>query len=517
MTFAIRSARWAGALTLAAGLAAPAMAEEIRVALHADIASPNPGVNRDHNSDIVLSHVVEGLVAYGDDLSIQPMLAESWTSSDDLSVWEFKLREGVTFHDGAPLTAETVLWNFQRYADPETGFQCAGRYAGGFGWKITGIEAPDETTLRLTFDGPAPQFPILLATPQCTPWILSPSSVDAQGGFVKPVGTGPYEFAEMAPGRHVLLTRFADYAALDFPRTGLSGDKSGGAEAIRFMTVPDASSRLNGLQSGEIDLVDGVPPTLIEDLRARGLTIEAQTTPAWMMLQIQTRDAVLDDPRIRRAMAHAIDLDQLAAAVGEGLAAANPSIIPATSVYRDERTATWPEYSIEKARALLDEAGYDGEPIQFLVANRENRVQIATIVQAMLAQAGIDAPLQVRDWATQLDLYRKGDYQIALFAYSARLDPLLLFQSLIGDKTAQPTRLWEDPQAEALLEEVTGVMDVAERRDLFNQLHQLMAEQVPLMGLFNLPQITAAAPALSGYSGWPGGTLRLWGVSKSEG
>lgn len=508
----------ASALAGLSVIAAPALAADadtLRVAVHADVASLNPGINRDANSDVVLSHVVEGLVAFGDDLSVKPMLAERWTVNDDSTVYDFYLRSGVAFHDGKPLTADEVVWNFQRYLDPATAFQCVGRYNGQIGPKLTKIEAVDAATVRFTFDASAPNFPTTLATIQCTPWIIGKSSVDAQGAFIKPVGTGPYAFGSMQPGRYLDLVRYAGYAALPGNRDGLAGNKTASIENIRFMTVPDASTRSNGLQAGEIDVIDEVEPTLFDSLTANKITVNIQPTPAWMTLQLQTEAPALSDPRMRQAIAHAIDLKQLSEALGNGLYKPNPSVLSEGTYYYDNAAAAWPAYDPEAARKLAAEAGYKGEAISILVANRQNRVQVATIVQAMLLGAGINSRLDVRDWATQLDQYRSGKYELAIFAYSARLDPLLSFQSLIGDKKAEPTRMWDEKTAAALLEKVEALREPADRKAVFSELNAEMGKQVPILGLYNIPSVTALAPGVKGYLGWQGGTHRFWGVSKT--
>lgn len=497
-------------------LAVPSLAQEtpLRVALHSDIASIEPGVNRDANSDMILAHVVEGLVAFGDDLSIKPMLAEKWTVSEDGRTYDFTLRDDVRFHDGTPLTGDVVAWNFERYLDPETNFQCRARYDGGAGPAIESVEATAEYSVRVTFDQAAPNFPIIMATIQCTPWIIAPSSLDAAGNFARPVGTGPYAFAGQEPGRYLDLKRFADYAALPGERDGLTGNKTASIETIRFMTVPDASTRANGIQAGEIDVIDEVEPGLIPLLEEKGITVDITPTPAIMVLQIQTR--ALEDVRIRQAIAHALDLDQLVAALGaSGLMRPNPAVIAEDTYYYDKARAAWPQPDIEKARQLLSEAGYDGAPISILLASRQNRVQVATIIQAMLGAAGINATLDVRDWATQLDHYRRGDYELAVFAYSARLDPLLSFQSLIGDKETEPTRMWESEEAAALLAEVSALSEPAARKPVFTELNTLMGKDIPMLGLFNLTVITALGQGIEGYEGWPAGTHRFWGVTRN--
>lgn len=499
------------AITLTAAVS-HAQEKPLRVALHSDITSIEPGVNRDGNSDMVLAHVVEGLVAFGDDLSVKPMLAESWTVSEDGKSYDFKLREGVTFHDGTPLTGKIVSWNFERYLDPASNFQCRGRYDGSIGPAIESVEATGEHSVRVSFSGAAPNFLITMATVQCTPWIIAPSSLDAAGKFQKPIGTGPYVFAGQEQGRYLDLIRFANYAALPGERDGYAGNKTSSIETLRFMTVPDASTRSNGIQAGEIDVIDEVEPGIMGSLRERGLTIDITPTPATMVLQLQTRK--IEDVRIRQAIAHALDLPQLTAALGGDLFHPNPSLLAEGTYYYDNSAAAWPQPDLAKAKALLAEAGYDGRPISILVANRQNRVQVATIIQAMLGQAGINTTLDVRDWATQLDYYRRGDYELAVFAYSARLDPLLSFQSMIGSKDEEPTRMWESKEAEALLAKVSVLSDREARKPIFSELNALMGKDVPILGLFNLTVVTALAADIEGYKGWPAGTHRFWGVTR---
>lgn len=505
-----------GASLLAAPTHASGDAQTLRVALHADIASINPGVNRDANADMVLAHVVEGLVAYGEDLKIKPVLAESWQVKDDGRVYEFKLRPNVHFQNGAVLTADNVVWNFKRYLNPKTNFQCANRYNGKIGPAMQDVQALDPLTVRFTFSAPAPNFPMTMATLQCTPWILHPDSVKADGSFAAPIGTGPYAFSGMMPGRQLDLKRFEGYDALPGARDGYAGNKTAGIPVLRFMTVPDASTRSNGLLSGDLDVVDGIEPTTIATLRGQGIPVQVQQTPGWLVMQVQSTAPALQDVRMRQAIAHALSLPDLAEASGEGLYTANPSVLAPQSPYYDARSKAWPAYDPAATRKLLAQAGYKGQPITLLVANRQERVQVATIVQAMLAASGINVELKVRDWASQLDLYGRGQYELAIFGYSARLDPLLMYESLIGDKKVEPTRQWDSPEAAALLKQVAMEPDLAKRRDLFNQMHALMARDIPIIGLFNLPVVTALRPAVQGYQGWPAGTHRFWGVTKTQ-
>ncbi len=505
----------AAACALSAHSQAAGASDMLRVALHADIASVNPGVNRDANSDMVMAHVVEGLVAYGEDLTVKPMLASSWTANDDSTSYDFKLRPNVRFHNGKTLSAADVVWNFKRYLDPKTNFQCINRYNGKIGPALQEVKAVDAQTVRFSFSAPAPNFLMTLATIQCTPWIIHPDSVAANGSVSQVIGTGPYRFAEKQTGRYTELKRFADYSALPGARDGYAGNKQASIATLRFVTVPDASTRSNGVLSRDLDVIDDVDPDTIKELKGKGVQVEVQPTPSWVVLQVQTEAPALKDERMRQAIAKALSLPDVAEAAGKGLFTANPSVISPLSPYYDQRSKAWPGYDPVGASALAKQAGYKGQPISLLVANRQERVQLATILQALLGSAGINIDIKVRDWASQLDLYGKGQYELAIFAYSARLDPLLMYESLIGDKKAEPTRQWDDAQASALLRQVAMERDPARRKDLFNQLHALMAKEVPIIGLYNLPVVTAMAPSIKGYKGWPAGTHRFWGVTRA--
>ncbi|MDR0259485.1 MAG: ABC transporter substrate-binding protein, partial [Comamonas sp.] len=334
----------AAACALSAHSQAAGAPDMLRVALHADIASVNPGVNRDANSDMVMAHVVEGLVAYGEDLTIKPMLASSWKANDDSTSYDFKLRPNVRFHNGKTLSAADVAWNFKRYLDPKTNFQCINRYNGKIGPALQEVKAVDAQTVRFSFSAPAPNFLMTLATIQCTPWIIHPDSVAANGSVSQVIGTGPYSFAEKQTGRYTELKRFADYSALPGARDGYAGNKQASIATLRFVTVPDASTRSNGVLSRDLDVIDDVDPDTIKVLKDKGVQVEVQPTPSWVVLQVQTEAPALKDVRMRQAIAKALSLPDVAEAAGKGLFTANPSVISPLSPSYDQRSKAWPGY-----------------------------------------------------------------------------------------------------------------------------------------------------------------------------
>lgn len=495
----------------------------LRVAMGSDLRSSEPGVNRDDNSDAVIGHVVETLVAFRADLQVVPHLAERVEVSPDGRQYSFILRDGVEFHDGTPLDAATLQWNWERFLDPATRWYCRPMFDGSSGAGRGGVEvirvvARDPRTLVFSLEQPSPLFLTLLASTQCLAGAYARSSVDGAGRWVKPVGTGPFRFAEWRRGRHVELERFARYRARTEPPDGLAGNRRPVAQRLRFLVVPESNAAIAAFNSSAVDVLPYQPLSSLPDLTVRrGVGVHEQQLLGWTVMLLQTRDPLLRDVRIRRAIAHAIDRRRLARTATEGRGRANASAVPLGSPYRTAAHDVFPDYDPARARQLLREAGYRGERVA-IQTNRlfKNMFDNAVMVQAMLAEVGIDARIEVFDWATQLSNYQAGRYQMSSFSYSARFDPALAYDLLIGRKDQRATVQWDSRAAEGLLQASLREVDPASRARYFEQLHALLARDVPIIGLYNGMSVSATGPGVSGFRSWPGATPILWGVTKSS-
>lgn len=504
------------------GNATPKAARPVSVAISADIRGTNPGVTRDGNTDAVLHHVVESLVAYGEDLTVKPLLADRIEVSSDHRAYTFKLRQGVRFHNGAPLTSKEVKWSWLRMIDSKTGFRCRSWYDGtmrdGIGSKILAIDTPDRNTVVFRLDRPNSAFLDEMASPQCITAILHPSSVTSNGSWIAPVGTGPYRISEWRRGEYVALSRFEDYAARDGPRDGYSGARIAKAAQIRFVIVPEVAVGISALQAGDIDILPRVAPYLTANINLAGLRVAASDQLQWHALLIQTRDPLLSDVRVRQAIAQAINLEQVATIATYGTAVANPSAVPRISPFHSSRHDMWWTYDLPKARALLAQAGYSGQEV-LIQTNRKIPFSYdnAVAIQAMLNAAGMNARLEVIDWATQLSNYFEGRFQLSVFSYSARAHPLLSYAAFVGSKDRNPAVQWDDEVARRLLGDATRAPTFAQQQAIFDQLHSRMAQQVPIIGLYNEPSSDLVRKDIDGYRNWPVGHPRLWGVSRSGG
>ncbi len=502
----------------AAMLASPALAAgTLKVSLNADIRSTSPGVNRDDNTDGVVLHLVEGLVAYREDASIAPLLAKSVETSADGLTYTFRLRDGVKFHNGAGLTSDDVVWTWTRYLDPKTNWRCLPDLDGRGRIKIESVTAPDPQTVVFKVNRPTALLLATMARTDCGgSGILHKESLNADGSWREPVGTGPFRLKEWKRGEAIVLQRFADYAALPGPMDGYTGGKKVLVDEVRYMIIPDAAAAGAALRSGAIDVIANAAATDMKELeKDPKVVVEAAPTMSIQAFLFQTRDPLLRHPKMRQAIAMALDTKSIAEAATEGKAPANNSVVPTASPFHGAVEKQGFAYAPDKVKALLAEAGYKGEKITLITNKRyPDCYDTAVLAQSMMQAVGIMVELEVIEWGTQLDRYLAGKYQMMAFPYSARLDPSLSFDSLMGPKETEPRKVWDNPAAQALLARSMEIADVAQRQSLFDQLHRQFIADAPMVVLYNIPDFAPYAKGVQGYKPWVASKPRLWGVGR---
>ena len=503
----------------------PWRTDELKVVLNSDILSTNPGVRRDSRTDVVMAHVVESLVGLREDLSIAPQLAESYKVSEDGTVYTFRLRSGATFHNGEPVRSVDVKWTWDRFLDRKTGWRCRSLFDGSArvggrqrGVKILSIQSPDPMSVVFRLDRPSAVFLHHMGSLQCGAGILHSSSLDAEGEWREPVGTGPFKLKTWRRGQYVILERHEGYEARPEEPDGFAGSKYPYARYLRFIVIPDPASALVALYSGDVDIYPGLPHTAYRDAERRpDVTVSSVVSLVRAVLLIQTDDPLLSDVRVRKAIAHAINTPVVAEIATSGLAIANPSVVQTVSPYWNESHGEWLPHDLNKARRLLEEAGYSGEPIT-IQTNRKFAFMYrnSVAIQAMLHNAGINARLEVMDWAAQLANYMEGRFQLSTMQFSARSDPALGYGIIVGDKERKPWRQWGDPVAARLVDRSEIVTDETERGEIFNRLHAMMKEDVPILELYNFNFNIAVRQEVHGIRNWSIGAPLLWNVWKEQ-
>ncbi len=525
-----RAAAFAAGVGLAGACAA--QASLVVVSQSADIRSTNPGVDRDNATDGVLLHVVEGLVGYRENGSVGPLLAQSVAVSRDGLTYTFQLRKGVKFHNGATMTSADVAWSWNRYMDPKTKWRCLGEFDGSGGnARVVAASAPDPHTFVMRLDRPSAVFLDTLARTDCgMAAVMHASSVKADGGWDKPVGTGPFSLAEWKRGEHVLLAAFKDYQSPAGAKPdGYTGAKKPLVDAVKFVVAASPAAARAGLEAGEVDAgqvstSDAQALTFGTSFSGRSSAGPGQAVKVLISRQgsknallLQTRDPVLKNEKVRQAIAAALDVRQIVMLASEGMASANASAIPENSAYFSAAQKARHHHDAALARKLLQQAGYRGEKVT-IQANRRANVpshQIALKAQAMMQAVGINAQVEVLDWPVQLERYNKGDFQVSSFTYSSRLDPGLSYEQLVGDKDKEPRKVWDDPVARRLVESSLVESDPKKRQALFDEAHALMLRQVPLILLYNGIDTWAVRPRISGFSVWEG-KPRAWNTRVAQ-
>lgn len=500
------------------GAALPAAAQQpaLRIRLGADARTLDPGTNRDAITDAIQTNLFEGLVAFRDDSSVGPVLAKSVAVSEDGKTYTFVLRDGVKFSNGAPLTTKDVLFAWQRYTDPKTGWRCLSEVDGRGAVKVTGITAPDDRTVVFKLEKPSALFLATLARPDCGgTGIFHSSSLNPDGSWREPVTTGPYKLGEWKRGQFIRLLANEHYTAGPGPRDGLTGDKTPLVAQVDYLVIPDEATAKAALLSNGIDINWDIATSDLQEYRSRqDIVIESVPTMSISDLLIQTKDPLLSDVRMRQAILLSLDLETIADEVTGSQSKASHSPIPRSSAYHKAKQAASIHQDIPAAKKLLMEAGYRGQVIKLLANKRYPEMfDQAILVQAMAKEAGINIEVEVVDWGVQQDRYLAGNYQMMSHSFSARLDPSLSFEMFTGEKATQPRKAWDSKAAADLVTRSMAIADPAQRQAIFDKLEDMYRADIPMITLFSGTRLSASRSNIEGYRSWALGTPRPWGVS----
>ncbi|MBT0585170.1 ABC transporter substrate-binding protein [Alteromonas oceanisediminis] len=492
---------------------------QIVVALRNDVRGFEPGISRDVFTDDLFLHIYEGLVTYDEKGGVIPLLAESVNISENGLTYEFTLREKVVFHNDKPLNSEVVKKHYERILDPDGTWLCRSWYDGSRGLEIIELEAPDDKTFVMTLNTPDASFLDKLANVQCGGYIVHPDSFDQDGNFIEPIGTGPYALSQWQKGEFVSLEAFTQYRSSGAQKDGLGGAKRALVDKIKWQIIPDISSSIAGLLSGQIDMAGRLDATSLYDvINETNLEVHKQQSFDWNTLLFQTKDPLLSDLALRQAIASALDINSIAQSVSGGISKQNPSVVSTQSRYYSDCHTAGYTFDKSKAKQFLQQSRYVGQAISLITNKRYNHMyDNALLIHFMLTQAGFNVELEVVEWSTQVDLYLTGNFQLMVFGYSGRTDPLLAYEAILGDKSQHPYYQWENDKARGLLNQSMREISAEQRKETFCEVHKLMIQDIPLINLHNQYIIDVTTPSLIDYAPYTLQTPRFWGVKKEEG
>lgn len=455
----------------------PRFGGDLQVASHDEPVTLDGHLNTRSVVQWLATMMCEGLFAWNLDSEPVPDLTESFEWNEDSTQLTIELRQGVLFHDGSELTSEDVQATVTRWVATSLGSDMAEI--------IESIDTPDDYTVVFNLTQSYPfLIPRLTVRQAATMWVYSKAQIDGladpSDDIGVPIGTGPFQFDEWRENQFLRLTRFDDYVGRQEPPMGYAGGRVAYLDSVTFHWVLDEAVRIAGLQTGEYHFADNI----LQDHFARFENDPEVRTRlnlgTWPCVHFNLQQGPMSDLRLRQAWNAAVDITQVAAALGdERFFPLGPSLIPDpnTPWHSNEiGNDVYLEYDPEKARALLEESDYDGEPIRYLVnPDSAESYTPGIVMEPMLEEVGFNIELVSLDAAT-LASYRADPNRMDAFACSwgPRPDPTLMAAWAEGFPG-----WWDTEEKKDLLERIRLERDFQTRVDLWHEFQELYYTQIP--------------------------------------
>jgi peptide/nickel transport system substrate-binding protein len=437
------NARWTAlvalgiGLLLAASVAVPSMAQQPRRGGSLRIAhiGEPPTMDWHWSSGAIVSHILNNMyeapVAMDSKFQVHPMLADKVEVSANRLTYTFRLRRGVKFHNGREMTSEDVRASLERWG--RVNFRGRIVFAN-----VESISNPDAATVIMKLREPYALLLQDLGSFQ-SPAAVYPKDVVDEAGATGPIrrfiGTGPYKLAERIPDRHIKLDRFEEYASRTEAADGNVGRKAAYFDSIFFVPIPDQAVRIAALRRGEFQFAEQISSDQFNQLRSdSSLVPYVATLPFWNAAIFNNRAGIMANRKVRQAFQAAVaDGPVMQAAFGpQQFWRLDPAIMPKEHpMYAGSGKEFYNQNNPQKARQLLQEAGYKGEPVRWMTTTEfPHQAVSAQVVKPMLERAGFVVDLQVMDWATLVgrrgrpELWDVFSTQIAFFPDPVFVVPL---------------------------------------------------------------------------------------------
>ncbi|MGG4393435.1 ABC transporter substrate-binding protein [Paenibacillus thiaminolyticus] len=485
----------------------------------ADSTALDPAITTEGETFIVTQQIYETLVKYKtENTEIEPGLAEKWEVTEDGLTYTFHLRKGVKFHDGTDFNAEAVVTNFQRWAQSkdEAKFAYYSSMFGGFegdpGHVIKEVKAEDEHTVVFTLN--RPQAPFLKNLAMSMFAIASPHALQEYGDdFTKnPVGTGPFKFKSWKANDMIELVKNEDYWQAGLPKL----------DGVKFKVIADNSARLNALMKGELDLMDGLNPSDLGQVKGNSkLQIFERPSMNVGYFGFNTQMAPFDKKEVRQAISHLINKEALIANFYEGTAepAKNP-MPPSISGYNDDILDY--EYSVEKAKALLKAAGLENGFEMDLWAMPVARPympdgqKVAVAIQAALKEVNIKANIVTFDWGTYLEKVQAGEAPTFMLGWTGDNGDADNFIYTLLDKDnigSNNYSRYSNDEVHDILIEAQSNPDEDKRNELYKKAQEIIHEEAPWVPLAHSKPQLAGIKEIQGFFPHPTGSQAFTNVS----
>ncbi len=453
-----------GAAALASQAGA-ALLDSITIDLSGEPESFDPAIAYAPRDWSIVHSIYDSPVQFGPNGEIEPLAAESVRFIDP-TTYEIKLRPGIFFHDGSPLTSAAITRSVKHLQS--SGSKVVDLFSG-----ITEVKEIDALTATIVTSAPSPSLPA-----QMVAWlVLLPEGATAASMATNPVGTGPYSFVESVSGSKVALARNERYTWGSPKGTPI-------AEKVVYRFVAESSTRVADLSTGAADIIIEIPADQKSAIEAAGATADEIALVGSIWIRLIGDEKPFDDPRVRQAMNYAVDVQSIACALVSPEAHRLASIFPdKRSMGFDASLAPYP-FDPDKARALLAEAGVsDGIDVDFDITTA-GRQDVAEAVAAQLADVGIRAKIRAMEYTKFNDTWKDGSAPLRMSTWTPLYDPSTLL-SLVFAKEGYLSR-YTNLDADKLIQMASLETDAVKRAALYQKLGKIMFDDPAAIYLWNL-------------------------------
>ena len=483
---------------------------DLILAVLSDASSLDPAGSNDVPSSVVQANIFETLVNRDDENSIIEGLATEWEPIDE-STYEFKLREGVKFHDGEPFTADAVKANLDRILDADV---ASPRY---FLFEmISDIEVIDEHTVRITTEYPF--APLLAHLSHNGGAMASPKSIEADYAAMKdgkdagsvisnnPVGTGYFKFDSWDAGNEIKLVKNDDYW----------GDKVH-VDSVTFKVIPESATRNADLERGFVHIADPIQPIEVEEINNGDFaTVLQKPSSSLSYIGFNTEKAPFDDPKVRQAISMMVNKEEIIEGVYEGFGVpAKGPLAPGIFGFNDDAKPT--EYNVEEAKKLMKEAGHeDGFKTSVWTNDNPQRVNMAVILQNSLKELNIEVEVEQMEFGAYLEKTAQGEHDMFILGWSnptgdADYGMYALFHS--SQKGDPGNRsFYENTEVDKLLEEGRREADPEARLEIYNGVQEHLIEDAPMVYIHHQEYLVGLSNDIEGFAIDTSGIYQLQNV-----
>lgn len=456
----------------------------------------------------VIHHLYDALVTVGENYETRPMVASSFQVSDDAKTFTFKIRKGITFHDGSPLSAADVLASFERYRKISPNAVIFN--------DVAEASAPDAETFIVKLNKTNAVFVDVLKSPVYPFVILPASQKDKPARGADVIGSGPYKLGEWAKDSHLVLERFDGYVPNEAykDRDGYAGRRIAYLDSIRYRFIPEANARVAALQAGDVDVAASIPPELAKRF-AGDPNIETQTVFPYCMqvFVVNSAQGPTANPKIRQAINAVVDVEEISLATGS-VAKPNHSLVYSFSPYYqgDRMKGYYDQKNPDKARKLLAEAGYKNETITLqTTSNYPNFRTSILVLSELMKAAGMNVKVDVVDWTTNASNMQRGTGTWNVSTTSFCSNPLLGPQQWRTMFYTFP-QVKNDTVLDGAYDQFYTSLDMDKRKAAWNTIEKQVLEQAYMIKIVDVGTLNAFnKKRVENFTGF---TLpRFWNVS----